>query len=125
MHEFNNQKPLYLQLKELIEKLILKEVLKPEEAIPSIRTLAKDFQLNPLTVTNAIYELVGDGILHVKRGIGTFVCENAKFMIQSQQLDNFKKNELFSTIEKGKSLGITEKEMKEIIKNIYGGKDEF
>ena len=121
MHEFNNQKPLYIQLKELIEKLILDDVLKPEEMIPSIRILAKDYQLNPLTVSNAIDDLVNDGILYKKRGIGMFVKSNAKERIKEQQLENFKSCELMATIQKAKSLGMVAKEIDEMIKRIFGG----
>ena len=121
MHEFHNQKPLYLQLKELIEKLILDDVLKGDDVIPSIRTLSKDYQLNPLTVTNAINELVDDGVLYKKRGIGMFVSGNAKGRIKKLQLGNFKNNELTATIEKAKSLGMKAEEIDEIIKKLYGG----
>jgi len=122
MHEFHNQKPLYLQLKDIIEGAILNDVLKPDEVIPSIRVLARDYVLNPLTVTNAIDELVDDGVLYKKRGIGMFVAENAKERIKELQCGDFMSIEVCSVIEKAKMLGIEKKEIEKILNNIYRGK---
>ena len=121
MHEFHNQKPLYLQLKDIIEGAILNDVLKSDEIIPSIRSLAKDYRLNPLTVANAIDELVDDGILYKKRGIGMFVAENAKERIKELQSSTYKNIELSTVIEKARLLGIEKKEIEKILNNIFGG----
>jgi len=119
MYEFSNQKPLYLQLKELIEEAILNEVLKAEEMIPSIRIMSRDYRINPLTVSNAVDTLVETGILYKKRGIGMFVSENGKQLLKEQQSDDFKNNELNSAISKAKLLGIEKNEVDNIVKNIY------
>ena len=119
MYEFSNQKPLYLQLKELIEEAILNEVLKAEEMIPSIRIMSRDYRINPLTVSNAVDTLVETGILYKKRGIGMFVSENGKQLLKEQQSDDFKNNELNSTISKARLLGIEKNEVDSIVKNIY------
>ena len=124
MDKFNNQRPLYLQLKEIIEEAILVDVLKPDEVIPSIRSLAKDYKLNPITVSNAIDVLVESDILYKKIGIGMFVCHEAKQKICSQQTDNFQNKELKMAIEKAKMLGIAKETVTEIISNIYGGKND-
>jgi DNA-binding transcriptional regulator YhcF (GntR family) len=121
MHEFNNDKPIYLQLKDIIEQAILTDKLKPDEAIPSIRVLAKDYQLNPITVTNTIDELVASGVLYKKRGIGMYVAENAKHTIKEQQAKSFKNKDLVSAVERARMLGISRKEIDKIINNIYGG----
>ena len=124
MDKFDNQRPLYLQLKEIIEEAILMDVLKPDEVVPSIRSLAKDYKLNPITVSNAIDVLVESGILYKKIGIGMFVCPEAKQKICSQQTDNFQNKELKIAIEKAKMLGIAKEAVTEIISNIYGGKND-
>ena len=123
MYEFNNQKPLYLQLKEIIEEAILNNVLKPDDAVPSIRMMARDYRLNPLTVTNAIDELVDSGILYKKRGIGMFVSENAKQMIREEQFDVFRTTELVVTIEKAKLLGVLKTEIDNIVNKVFGGEN--
>ena len=122
MYEFNNQKPLYLQLKEVIVEAILNDVLKSDTAVPSIRNLSKDYRLNPLTVTNAIDALVNDGILYKKRGIGMFVSEDAKQRIKEQQFESFKNNELVATIEKARLFGMLKMEIETIVNQIFGGK---
>ena len=124
MYKFNNQRPLYMQLREIIEEAILNDVLKSDEAIPSIRVLSKDYQLNPITVTNAIDVLVDGGILYKKRGIGMFVSEDAKNKIKIQQFDGFKSNEMVVTLEKAKLLGISRQEIEAIVNKVYGGQND-
>ena len=124
MEKFDNQRPLYLQLKEKIEEAILMDVLKPNDVVPSIRSLAKDYKLNPITVSNAIDALVESGILYKKIGIGMFVCPEAKKRICEQQTNNFQNKELKIAIEKAKMLGIAKETVTEIITNIYGGKND-
>ena len=123
MFEFHNQKAVYLQLKEIIEQAILLDSLKPHDPVPSIRTLAKDYKLNPITVSKTIDILVGEEVLYKKVGIGMFVCEQAKQKILVAQLDNFKINDLISTIEKAIMFGISKAEIEEIVNKIYGGKN--
>ena len=124
MHEFNNQKPLYLQLKNIIENSILNGALKPNDAVPSIRVLAKDYCLNPLTVGSAINELVDSGVLYKKRGIGIFVSENASEIIKRLLYADFKDTELVVVLEKAKLLGFKKSEITTIINTIYGGKND-
>jgi DNA-binding transcriptional regulator YhcF (GntR family) len=124
MLEFTNQKPIYLQLKSIIEDSILNGKLKPDEAVPSIRVLARDYQLNPITVSNAITELLDSGILYKKRGIGIFVSLTAKELIREKLYSDFLVNDLSSLVEKAKLLGFSENEVLEIVKKIFGGTDE-
>ena len=124
MHEFNNQKPIFLQLKEIIEKAILDDLVKPDEPIPSIRGLAHDYQLNPLTVNNAISELYSEGVIYKKRGIGMFVSVDAKEKIRNAQLGDFSSGELVNTIQKAKLLGMKKEEVDQVTQNIYGGNND-
>ncbi|WP_413303561.1 GntR family transcriptional regulator [Bacillus sp. 1P10SD] len=77
--------PLYYQLKELIKKEIEKGNLKPEEMIPSERDLGEKFEISRPTVRQAINELVNEGVLSRKKGLGTFV---AKPKISQEFLEN-------------------------------------
>jgi len=124
MHEFSNQRPLYIQLREIIEEAILNDVLKSDEAIPSIRVMSKDYHLNPITVTNAIDDLVEGGVLYKKRGIGMFVSGDAKNKIRSQQFDGFKSHEMVAALEKAKLLGISRQEIEAIVNRVYGGQND-
>ena len=124
MYVFDGQKPIYLQLKAILEKAILDDVLKPDNVIPSVRAMAKDYQLNPMTIISAVDELVYSGILYTKRGIGIYVSANAKQKIMEQQLGSFKDSELILVIERAKSLGISKNDVEGIVNKVYGGKND-
>jgi len=124
MNVFNNDTPIYIQIKEYIEAAILNGDLLENEPIPSLRQLAKDFTLNPITIANAINILENDDVLYKKRGIGVFVQKNAKKKIISKQRSEFLKTTLPQIIGKAKLLDVAEESIIECIKNIYGGKDD-
>ncbi|HQB41861.1 MAG: GntR family transcriptional regulator [Candidatus Cloacimonadales bacterium] len=124
MNVFNNDKPIYLQIKEYIEAAILNGDLSENEPIPSLRQLAKDFSLNPITIANAINILENDDVLYKKRGVGVFVQKNAKKKIVSKQRSEFIRTTLPQIIGKAKLLDVAEESITECIKNIYGGKDD-
>ena len=110
----NQEKSIYLQIKEMIERDILRDILLEEERVPSTNELAKLYAINPATAAKGINLLVEEGILYKKRGIGMFVAEGAKAAIMK------KRKEHFLTIIKGllseaASLGISRKELIEMI----------
>ena len=65
--------PIWKQIEEGMRRLVASGSLKPESAVPSVRDLARDLQVNPATVVRAYQHLVEAGLLVVKRGEGTFV----------------------------------------------------
>jgi GntR family transcriptional regulator len=85
--------PIYEQLIEQLEKLILTGVLKGDDLIPSVRTLSMELSINPNTVQKAYNDLERQRITYSVPGKGRFVCENAKAIISAnrqEQLINFK-----------------------------------
>jgi len=68
MKTFDDQSPIYLQLREEIEKAIIKGAVKEDEMIPSTRILSQSYNLNQKTVINALSDLISDEILYKKRG---------------------------------------------------------
>ncbi len=121
MNEFNNTKPLYIQLREKIEEAILDNVLKEEEAVPSIRNLSKIYSINPITVSNALSELVDSQILFKKRGIGIFVSKDANKLIKKCRLNNFIIEELKPSLERAKLLDFDRNSLEDLINQVYGG----
>lgn len=119
MREFDNSKPIYLQIKEEIEHAIIQGRLKEEESVSSIRTIAQDYRINPQTVSNAMNELVNDGILYKKRGIGLFVNVGAREKLKTQKKREFREYVLDNTIKKAKTLGIKKPELIDSIDAIY------
>ncbi len=124
MKKFDDNVPIYLQLREEIEKAIILGSVKEDEMIPSIRTLAQQYRLNPQTVSNALSELVNEGVIYKKRGIGFFVEKEAQLLLQQKKVTDFRKNEMEQTIRKGKQLGVTRGEFIDAVESVYSEKGE-
>lgn len=92
--KFENTKPIYLQILDLIFDLILKKSWVEEERIPAIRELAFDLEVNPNTVAKAYNECVDLGIIYIKRGIGYFLCKDSYSKILELKREEFIKNEI-------------------------------
>ena len=86
---WNENIPIYLQLKERVIAMILDGVLKPGDAAPSVRQVAADFQLNPITVSRAYQELVDENIVEKRRGLGMFVTESAPQHLLTSERQRF------------------------------------
>ena len=117
--KFDESTPIYLQIKCEIEKAIIYGSLEEEEAVPSIRIMAKQYRLNPQTVSNAISELLNEGILFKKRGIGMFVEKGAQKRLKTKTYEEFIQADLHKMITTSRSLGISKKELLSLIENSY------
>ena len=117
--KFDESTPIYLQIKCEIEKAIIYGSLEEEEVVPSIRIMAKQYRLNPQTVSNAISELLNEGILFKKRGIGMFVEKGAQKKLKTKTYEEFIQADLQKMITKSRSLGISKKELLNLIENSY------
>lgn len=76
--EWNDGQPIYRQLRDRVVHMILDGVLKEEDPLPSVRTVAADYRVNPLTVLKAYQELVDDALVEKRRGLGMFVKRGAR-----------------------------------------------
>jgi len=84
--QWNDKEPIYLQLKDQIRNMILVGDLSENEALPSVRQVAADYKLNPITVSKAWQYLVEEGLVEKKRGLGMFVKEGAReHLLRSDQ----------------------------------------
>jgi len=117
--KFDESTPIYLQIKCEIEKAIIYGSLEEEEVVPSIRIMAKQYRLNPQTVSNAISELLNEGILFKKRGIGMFVEKGAQKKLKTKTYEEFIQADLQKMISKSRSLGISKKELLNLIEDSY------
>jgi len=117
--KFDESTPIYLQIKSEIEKAIIYGSLEEEEAVPSIRIMAKQYRLNPQTISNAINELLNEGILFKKRGIGMFVEKGAQKKLKAKTYDEFIEEDLKKVISKSRSLGISKLDLLKLIENSY------
>jgi GntR family transcriptional regulator len=75
---WNDNQPIYRQLRDRVVEMILEDVLGDGDALPSVRSVAAEYRLNPLTVLKGYQELVDEGLVEKRRGRGMFVREGAK-----------------------------------------------
>ncbi len=118
MNEILNQdKSIYLQISDMIENDILRDVLLEDEKVPSTNELAKFFKINPATAAKGINLLVDEGILYKKRGIGMFVAQGAKQTVKNKRKSAFYENYVRSLLTEAASLEISKEELIEMIKS--------
>lgn len=110
------EKSIYIQIKEMIENDILRDILLEEERVPSTNELAKLYAINPATAAKGVNLLVDEGILYKKRGIGMFVVQGAKSQITVKRRKHFYDDYVKSLMAEAVSLGITKEELIEMIR---------
>ena len=115
------EKSIYIQIKEMIEDDILRDVLLEEERVPSTNELARLYAINPATAAKGVNLLVDEGILYKKRGIGMFVATGAKAQIQGKRRKQFYDNYVKRLMAEAMSLGITKKELVAMILDAKDG----
>ena len=107
----NQEKSIYIQISEMIENDILRDVLLEDERVPSTNELAKLYAINPATAAKGINILVDAGILYKKRGIGMFVSDGAKEVIRTKRKAQFYENYVSEIVNEAKTLGIKKAEL--------------
>jgi GntR family transcriptional regulator len=91
--EWNDKQPIYRQLRDRIVAMILDGVLKEGDPLPSVRTVSADYRLNPLTVLKAYQELVDEGLVETKRGLGMFINTGARNLLLGAERQKFLKED--------------------------------
>ncbi|HNR92549.1 MAG TPA: GntR family transcriptional regulator [Dokdonella sp.] len=86
---WNDNTPIYRQLRERVVAMILDGVLKQGDALPSVRQVAADFQINPITVSKAYQELVDENLVEKRRGLGMYVTEGARAALLKSERERF------------------------------------
>ncbi len=116
MYEILSQdKSIYLQISEMIETDILRDILREEEKVPSTNELAKLYAINPATAAKGVNILVDEEILYKKRGIGMFVSNGAKERILGKRRSAFYENYVKALVDEANSLGISREELIDMI----------
>lgn len=86
--------------------MILDGTLTEGDALPSVRTVASEFQLNPITVSKAYQSLADDGLVEKRRGLGMFICEGAQKQLLSTEREKFLQDEWPATLNRIHQLGL-------------------
>ncbi|HNP34482.1 MAG TPA: GntR family transcriptional regulator [Woeseiaceae bacterium] len=87
--KWNADQPIYRQLRDRVVAMILEGVLSDGDALPSVRNVAAEYRLNPLTVLKGYQELVDEGLVEKKRGRGMFVNEGARKQLLTDERKRF------------------------------------
>ncbi len=87
--EFNDSQPIYRQLRDRVVAMILDGVLKEGDPLPSVRNVAAEYRVNPLTVLKGYQELVDAGFVETRRGLGMFVKAGARGLLLEGERQKF------------------------------------
>ena len=103
---WNDNTPIYRQLKDRVIGMMLDGALKAGDALPSVRQIAAQYQLNPITVSRAYQELVDDNLVEKRRGIGMYVTEGASEKLLASERERVVREEWPAMVERIRRLGI-------------------
>jgi GntR family transcriptional regulator len=90
---WNEDQPIYRQLRDRLMEMILDRVIEEGDAMPSVRQISVELKINPITVTRAVQELEECGALEKRRGLGNFVKPGAREQLLQQERKKFLKED--------------------------------
>ena len=91
--EWNDSQPIYRQLRDRIVAMILDGVLNEGDPLPSVRNVAAESRVNPLTVMKGYQQLVDEGLVETRRGLGMFINDGARKVLLKDERERFLKDE--------------------------------
>ncbi|MCB1845732.1 MAG: GntR family transcriptional regulator [Halioglobus sp.] len=104
--KWNDELPIYRQLRDRVVAMILEGVLTDGDALPSVRNVAAEYRLNPLTVLKGYQELVDEGLVEKKRGRGMFVTDGANKQLMKDERRRFLDKEWPAVVASIERLGL-------------------
>jgi DNA-binding transcriptional regulator YhcF (GntR family) len=115
--EWNDSQPIYRQLRDRVVAMILDGVLKEGDPLPSVRNVAAEYRVNPLTVLKGYQQLVDEGLVETKRGLGMFINTGARKLLLEGERQKFLAEQwprVYATIQR---LGLTQEELEAAAKH--------
>ena len=109
--EWNDNLPIYRQLRDRVAAMILDGVLKEGDPLPSVRTVSADYRVNPLTVLKAYQELADEGVVETRRGLGMFINTGARNSLLGAERRKFLKEDWPRILETILRLGLNPGEL--------------
>ena len=109
--EWNDSQPIYRQLRDRVVVMILEDVLKEGDPLPSVRTVAADYRVNPLTVLKGYQELVDEELVEKRRGLGMFVKDGARTLLLKAERQKFLQEEWPRIVATVQRLGLNAQEL--------------
>ena len=111
MDEWNDNQPIYRQLRDRVVAMILDGVLKEGDSLPSVRNVAAEYRVNPLTVLKGYQELVDEELVEKRRGLGMFVKNGARKLLLKGEREKFLAEEWPRIRETIQRLGLSPEEL--------------
>jgi GntR family transcriptional regulator len=109
--EWNDRQPIYRQLRDRVVAMILDGVLKEGDPLPSVRNVAAEYRLNPLTVLKGYQQLVDEELVEKKRGLGMFIKVGARDLLLQGERQRFLVEQWPSVCATIQRLGLTPKQL--------------
>ena len=109
--EWSNDQPIYRQLRDRVVAMILDGVLKEGDPLPSVRNVAAEYRVNPLTVLKGYQQLVDEGLVESRRGRGMFINAGARDLLLKGERDKFLSEEWPRIRETMQRLGLKPEEL--------------
>jgi GntR family transcriptional regulator len=109
--EWSDDQPIYRQLRDRVVAMILDEVLREGDSLPSVRTVAADYRVNPLTVLKGYQQLVDEELVEKRRGVGMFVKAGARDLLLKAERQRFLTEEWPKIRETMQRLGLRAEEL--------------
>jgi GntR family transcriptional regulator len=104
--EWSDKLPIYLQIRDRLITSILEGEIAEGDAVPSVRNFAAEFQINPITVSKGYQELVDEGLVEKRRGLGMFVAEGAQARLRQRERERFLSDEWPEVLARAQRLGL-------------------
>ena len=108
---WNDSQPIYRQLRDRVVAMILEGVLKDGDPLPSVRSVAAEYQLNPLTVLKGYQQLVDEQLVEKRRGRGMYVTEGARRALMKDERQKFLDDEWPNVLATIARLGLNPEEL--------------
>ncbi len=109
--EWNDNQPIYRQLRDRVVAMILDGVLKEGDPLPSVRNVAAEYRVNPLTVLKGYQELMDEELVEKRRGLGLFVRDGARNLLLKGERERFLNEEWPLIHERIERLGLTAEDL--------------
>ncbi len=113
------ERPIFIQVAEMLEDAILSGAYGEEEQVPSITEISVAYRMNPATALKGVNLLVDAGLLYKKRGMGMFVSQGARDILLNRRRERFYRDFVLPAVREGRRLGIRPEELASMTKRGY------
>lgn len=115
---FDDRAPIYRQIADQIRQDVVEGTLREDEQVMSTTQYATNFRINPATAAKAFTELIDEGVLYQKRGLGTFVRPGARERLLQHRRDRFFEDVLQPVLDEARRIGIAASEIEAYLRRV-------